>query len=66
MYEPSVSVSEILKWNLFDTTNQRFVVKEEVDEFNRVISIQYLVDGIVKEQNPMYRITNIKFEYEIK
>jgi len=64
LYEPSSSVSKILKWNIKDTTNQRFVVKEEIDEFNRVITIQYLVDGSVKEQNPMYGITNIKFEYE--
>jgi hypothetical protein len=64
LYQPTASVSEIVKWNIKDTTNVRFIVKEEIDEFNRVTSIQYLMDGKVYDYNPMYNIQNIQFEYK--
>ena len=63
LYQPTESVSRIVKWNIEDTTNQRFLVKEIIDKENRVISIQYLMDGKVVDQNTMYGITNLSYEY---
>jgi len=56
-------MSKIEKWNIHDTTNQRYLIREKIDNKNRVTSIQFLVDGKIENRNPMYGIDNITFEY---
>ncbi len=63
LYQPTSSMSKIEKWNIHDTTNQRYLVREKIDNKNRVTSIQFLVDGKIENRNPMYGIDNITFEY---
>ena len=63
-YEPTASDFRIIQWNIADTTNVKWVLKEIVDNQGRVIELIFLENGKEKQRWLSYIATRVTFEYQ--
>jgi hypothetical protein len=63
-YIPTASSWDIIKWNLKDTTNVIWTLKEIVDEKGRVKELDFLKNGKVIDDNLCYLANRVTYEYK--
>lgn len=63
-YYETASSWNIAKWNISDTTNIVWVLKEVVDNQGRVIELVFLKNGKVNDGGVCYLATRVEYEYQ--
>ena len=63
-YEPTASSWNIIQWNIIDTINVKWVLKEIVDDEGRVKELIFLENGKVNFAGLCYLATHVTFEYK--
>lgn len=62
-YSPTASSWDIIKWNVTDTINIPFILKETVDNQGRVKQLEFLKNGKLIGDNLCYLANKVTFEY---
>ena len=63
-YSPTASNWDIIQWNISDTTNVIWVLKEVVDKQGRVKELVFLENGKVDFHGLCYLTTRVTYEYQ--
>ncbi|MFD0975400.1 hypothetical protein [Salinimicrobium gaetbulicola] len=63
-FSPTASSWNILKWNIKNQNEKRWVVKETVDSIGRVIKLEFLKDGEIIPDPLCYLASKVTFEYK--
>ena len=63
-YSPTASNWKIIEWNIRDTVNIRWVLKELVDEKGRVSELQFLKDDKLISNPLCYLANRVTFDYQ--
>ena len=63
-YSPTASSWNIIKWNIEDTSNVRFILEETIDQNGRVTELRFLENGEIISDPLCYLATRVTFEYE--
>jgi hypothetical protein len=62
-YEPTASSWEIVQWNLTDTANAFYTLREIVDENGRVKELDFLKNGVLYDDCLCYLANRVTYEY---
>jgi hypothetical protein len=62
-YIPTASSWDILEWNVSDTSDTKWHLKETLDNQGRVIELEFLKDGKLVDDPLCYLANRITFEY---
>ena len=63
-YSPTSSDYDIIRWNVNDTTGLTYVLKETTDNQGRVVSLEFLKNGNLIDDQLCYLPSKIKFSYQ--
>ena len=62
-YSPTASSWDIIQWNVSDKSNHKWILKETMDTYGRVIELEFLKDGKLIEDPLCYLANRVVFEY---
>ncbi len=62
-YIPTASSWDVIEWNVSDTSNKEWLIKETVDKQGRVIELKFLKDGKLIKDILCYLANRVTFDY---
>ena len=62
-YSPTASSWDIIEWNVSDTSDNKWLLKETLDSQGRVVELEFLKDGNLIDDPLCYLANRVIFEY---